>query len=139
MSFEPLSSDFYGFENSLSDREKDVIVALREYLEAEVRPLINDHWERAAFPTQVVRGLAELGLFGMPWEETRPFENSAVFRGWVALELARVDASIATLVGMQNGLVMGSIGVAGSTVQRAQWLPPQRPPCHLPPTCARTA
>jgi len=123
MSFAPLSADFYGFENSLSDREKDVIVRLREYLEAEVRPLVNDHWERAAFPTQVVKGLADLGLFGMPWEETREFENSAVFRGWVALELARVDASIATLVGMQNGLVMGSIGVGGSTEQRAEWLP----------------
>jgi glutaryl-CoA dehydrogenase len=123
MSFAPLSADFYGFENSLSDKEKDVIVRLREYLEAEVRPIVNDHWERAAFPTHVVKGLADLGLFGMPWEETRAFENSAVFRGWIALELARVDASIATLVGMQNGLVMGSIGVGGSAEQRAEWLP----------------
>jgi glutaryl-CoA dehydrogenase len=41
----------------------------------------------------------------------------------VALELARVDASVATLVGMQNGLVMGSIAVAGSPEQRAEWLP----------------
>jgi len=123
MSFAPLASDFYGYENSLSDREKEVIVALRAYLEAEVRPLVNDHWARAAFPTQVVQGLADLGLFGMPWEETRTFENSAVFRGWIALELARVDASIATLVGMQNGLVMGSIGVGGSKEQRELWLP----------------
>jgi len=123
MSFEPLSSDFYGYENSLSDREKDVIVRLREYLEAEVRPIVNDHWARAEFPHQIVKGLADLGLFGMPWKETQEFENSAVFRGWVALELARVDASVATLVGMQNGLVMGSIGVGGSDEQRAEWLP----------------
>jgi glutaryl-CoA dehydrogenase len=123
MSFEALSSDFYGYENALSDKEKDVIVRLRAYLETEVRPIINDHWARAEFPFAIVKGLADLGLFGMPWEETRPFENSAVFRGWVALELARVDASVATLVGMQNGLVMGSIGVAGSKEQRAEWLP----------------
>ncbi|WP_213814328.1 acyl-CoA dehydrogenase family protein [Glaciihabitans sp. dw_435] len=123
MSFEPLAADFYGFENSLSDREKDVIVRLREYLEAEVRPIVNDHWARAEFPRQIVKGLADLGLYGMPWEETRAFENSAVFRGWVALELARVDASVATLVGMQNGLVMGSIGVGGSKQQREEWLP----------------
>jgi glutaryl-CoA dehydrogenase len=123
MSFETLSSDFYGFENALSDQEKDVIVRLRAYLEAEVRPIINDHWARAEFPFSIVKGLANLGLFGMPWEETRSFENSAVFRGWVALELARVDASVATLVGMQNGLVMGSIGVAGSKEQREEWLP----------------
>ena len=123
MSFELLTSDFYGFEDALTDREKDVILRLREYLETEIRPLVNDHWARGEFIYPAVQGLADLGLFGLPWEETRPFENSAVFRGWVALELGRVDASIATLVGMQNGLVMGSIAVAGSPEQRAEWLP----------------
>ena len=122
--FEPLASDFYGYENALSDREKDLILRLREFLEAEVRPIVNDLWAKAEFfPRHIVTGLAELGLFGQPWEETREFENSATFRGWVALELARVDASVATLVGMQNGLVMGSIAVAGSAEQRAEWLP----------------
>ncbi len=123
MSFEPLASDFYGYENSLTDREKDLIVRLREYLESEVRPIVNDHWARAEFPRQIVKGLADLGLFGMPWDETKAFDNSAVFRGWIALEIARVDASVATLVGMQNGLVMGAIGVGGSAEQRAEWLP----------------
>jgi glutaryl-CoA dehydrogenase len=121
--FTPIPSDFYGFENALSDREKDVIMRLRHYLETEVKPIVDDYWARAEFPMQVVPRLAELGLFGMPWEETRAFENSAVFRGWVVLELGRIDASIATLVGMQNGLVMGSVGVGGSAAQRAEWLP----------------
>jgi glutaryl-CoA dehydrogenase len=122
--FTPIPSDFYGLEDKLEDREKDVLMRLRAFLETEVKPLVNDHWARAEFfPTSVVKGLADLGLFGMPWEETRPFENSAVFRGWVALELGRIDASVATLVGMQNGLVMGAIGVGGSPEQRAEWLP----------------
>lgn len=122
--FETLPSDFYGYENALTSREKEFIVTLRAYLEAEVRPIMNDLWQNAEFfPRHIVKGLADLGLFGQPWEETRQFENSAVFRGWVALELARVDASVATLVGMQNGLVMGSIAVAGSKEQREEWLP----------------
>ena len=124
MSFESLSSDFYGYENALSDEEKDLIVRLRAYLDAEVRPIVNGLWANAEFfPREIVKGLADLGLFGQPWKETKRFENSAVFRGWVALELARVDASLATLVGMQNGLVMGSIAVAGSQEQRDEWLP----------------
>jgi len=124
MSFESLTSDFYGYENGLSDQEKDLIVRLRAFLEAEVRPIVNGLWADAEFvPRSIVKGLADLGLFGQPWKETRAFENSAVFRGWVALELARVDASVATLVGMQNGLVMGSIAVAGSQEQRDEWLP----------------
>ncbi|HEY0258777.1 MAG TPA: acyl-CoA dehydrogenase family protein [Lacisediminihabitans sp.] len=122
--FEPLSSDFYGYENALADREKAFIVDLRAFLETEVRPLVDDLWSSAEFfPRSVVTGLADLGVFGQPWEETRRFENSAVFRGWVALELARVDASLATLVGVQNGLAMGAIASAGSPEQRAEWLP----------------
>lgn len=122
-SFTSLVSDFYGYEDLLSDREKGVLADLRRYLETEVKPVVNRHWADATFPHEIVKGLAGLGLFGMPWEETRPFENSAVFRGWVALELARVDASVATFVGVQNGLAMGSIGVGGSAEQRAEWLP----------------
>jgi glutaryl-CoA dehydrogenase len=125
LTFETLSADFYGFENALTDQEKDVIVRLRAWLDEAVKPVANDLWAKAEFFDRdvVVKGLADLGLFGQPWAETQQFPNSAVFRGWVALELARVDASVATLVGMQNGLVMGSIAVAGSAEQRAEWLP----------------
>jgi len=125
MTFEPIAADFYGFESKLTDQEKDLVVRLRAFLDEHVRPTANDLWAKAEFFDRdiVVKGLADLGLFGQPWEETQQFPNSAVFRGWVALELARVDASVATLIGMQNGLVMGSIAVAGSKEQRAEWLP----------------
>jgi glutaryl-CoA dehydrogenase len=121
--FEPLVSDFYGYYNLLTEQEKESLAALRSYLETEVKPLVNDLWERAEFPHQVIKRLAELGLYRFAWKETKTFENSAVFRGFVALELARVDASIATHVGVHNGLAMGSISVAGSDEQKAQWLP----------------
>ena len=121
--FAPMVSDFYGMEADLSAQEKSVIMRLRQYLETEVKPIVNDHWARAEFPMFVVKGLADLGIFGLPYPETRTFESSAVFRGWVAIELARIDSSIATLVGMQHGLVMGAISVAGSDEQRAEWLP----------------
>ncbi|WP_309620600.1 acyl-CoA dehydrogenase family protein [Salinibacterium sp.] len=125
MSFETIGADFYGFENRLTDQEKGLIVKLRAFLDEHVRPFANDLWAKAEFFDRdvVVKGMADLGLFGQPFEETQHFANSAVFRGWVALELASFDASAATLVGMQNGLVMGSIAVAGSPEQRAEWLP----------------
>jgi glutaryl-CoA dehydrogenase len=124
MSFEALSSDFYGFEAALTDQEKDLLMQLRAFLDAEVRPVANDLWEKAEFfGPNVAQGLARLGIFGQAWEETQHFPNTAVFRGWVALELARCDASVATLVGVQNGLAMGAIAVAGSPEQRAEWLP----------------
>ena len=123
MSFENLVSDFFHLESSLSAQELEKLMELRSYLETEIKPVINDHWERAEFPKSLVAGLANTGLMGMAWPETQPFETTAVFRGWVALELARIDASVATYVGVQNGLAMGSLGVCGSDEQRAFWLP----------------
>ncbi|MBF4463353.1 MULTISPECIES: acyl-CoA dehydrogenase family protein [unclassified Rathayibacter] len=120
---EILAADFYGFEARLTPGEKEVIARLRSFLEERVRPIADDYWERAEFPRQLLPGLHATGIVGLSWPETRTLENSAVFRGWVALELGRVDAGIATYVGVQNGLVMGTVGVAGSAEQRAEWLP----------------
>jgi len=123
MTFEPLSSDFFGYENLLEDEEKAALARIRSYLESDVRPVVNGCWERAEFPSEIIKPLGALGAYSFGWEETRPFANSAVFRGFVALELARVDASVATFVGVQNGLVAGSIAACGSAAQRAMWLP----------------
>ncbi|HYI32387.1 MAG TPA: acyl-CoA dehydrogenase family protein [Glaciibacter sp.] len=123
MTFEVLGSDFFGYQNMLSDREKSALSDLRAYLQSDVRPIVNGCWERAEFPTEIIKPLARLGAYSFGWEETRPFENSAVFRGFVALEMARVDASVSTFVGVQNGLAMGSIAATGSPEQRAEWLP----------------
>jgi glutaryl-CoA dehydrogenase len=123
MSLEPLASDFYGYQSLLTDEERTALAAIRQYLETEVKPVVNGHWEKATFPHEIVKGLAELDVYRFGWEETKPFPNSAVFRGFVALELARIDASVATHVGVQNGLAMGAISVTGSDEQRAEWLP----------------
>jgi len=123
MAFETLASDFYGFENLLTDREKDFLADLRAYLESEVKPVVNGHWERAEFPRSIIDGLHGTGAIGLGYPETAPFENSAVFRGWVALELSRIDASVSTYVGVQNGLAVGAVGICGSDEQRAEWLP----------------
>lgn len=124
MPFDSLPSDFYGFESRLTETEQDALLGLRGFLDETVRPVVDDLWERGEmFGPEVHQGLADLGIYGMAWDETRRFENSAVFRGWVALELARVDASVATLVGVQNGLAMGAIAQCGSPEQRAEWLP----------------
>ncbi|SFR86489.1 glutaryl-CoA dehydrogenase [Agromyces sp. CF514] len=123
MTFEPLASDFYSYESLLTAREQQAIAELRAWLEADVKPIVGDYWDRAEFPMQIVKPLAELGTLSYAWDETKPFENSAVFRGFVAMELARVDASVATFVGVQNGLATGTLSVCGSKEQRDEWIP----------------
>ncbi|MCM6761781.1 acyl-CoA dehydrogenase family protein [Rathayibacter sp. ZW T2_19] len=121
--FETLAADFYGFAGSLSPAEKELLAGMRSFLEEQVRPIADDYWERAEFPRHLVPGIHATGAIGLSWPGTRAIENSAVFRGWVALEFGRVDAGIATYVGVQNGLVMGTVQVTGSDEQRAEWLP----------------
>ncbi len=118
-----LESDFFFFQEGFSPRESEAVAAIRGYFEAEVRPIADDFWERAEFPHHVIPRIGGLGLLGPAWEESRHFENSARYRGWTALEMARVDASLATFVGVQSGLAMGSVGVGGSPEQRREWLP----------------
>lgn len=123
MPFEPLASDFYSYESQLTDREQEALAALREWLERDVKPIVNGYWERAEFPMQVVKPMADLGALSFAWDEVAPFENSAVFRGFVSLELARVDPSVGTFQGVQNGLATGSIAITGSEEQRREWIP----------------
>ncbi len=123
MTFTPLASDFYGFAADLTDAERASLAEIRSFMEERVRPVILDHWHRDAFPTELIPELGALGVVGGAWPETARFENSAVYRGWVALEMSRVDASVSTFIGVQNGLVAGTIGVTGSAEQRAEWLP----------------
>ncbi len=118
-----LESDFYGFALQLTERERESLGRLREYLEREVAPIADAYWARAEFPMQVIKPLAELGMYGPGIPLVREFENSAVYRGWAALELGRIDASVATFIGVQSGLAMNSIAVAGSDEQQREWLP----------------
>ncbi len=123
MTSDRLSSDFYAFQDSLSPREVEAALAVREFFEAEVRPIANDFWERGEFPHHLIAPLGGLGLLGAAWDESRMFENSARWRGWASLEMSRVDASVSSFVGVQSGLVMGSVASGGSPAQRKEWLP----------------
>lgn len=120
--FEPMPADFLGYQNDLSAREKQSLVELRAYLDKEVRPIVNELWERAEFPQAIIKPLSDLGVYSFGRSFT-PFENSALFRGFVSLELARVDASVATFNGVHTGLSAGSIAILGSEEQKAEWLP----------------
>ena len=118
-----LAADFYAFQGTLTLTEQQALRRIRHFLDTEVRPFADDFWERAESPRHLVPRIAELGLFGNAFRQTQQFENSNVFRGWVALEISRCDPSTATFIGVHSGLAMTSIAVGGSDAQKAEWLP----------------
>lgn len=122
-SYEPLSADFLNTHEYLSAQEKTTLAELRSLLTQHAAPYVNDWWRDAEFPHELRKVLAAGGWFNHAHKQTRPFENSALFRGMVALELARVDASLATFFGVHTGLAMGSIMLCGSPHQRTEFIP----------------
>ena len=75
-----LTADFFRLQRRLTGPERESVLRVRQFCETEVRPIANDYWSRGEFPMHLVPRLAELGLFGSAWPETRAFENSAVYR-----------------------------------------------------------
>jgi glutaryl-CoA dehydrogenase len=121
---EPVTTDFYALEDLLTPEEVDVRDRVRAWCDTEVLPRINDYWERAEFPFELVPGFAELGIAGGTIEGYGSPGMSAVSAGLVAAELARADGSIGTFNGVHSFLAMQSIALLGSEEQRERFLPP---------------
>ncbi|MFG2180870.1 acyl-CoA dehydrogenase family protein [Streptomyces abikoensis] len=116
--------DFFGYADLLSDAERAELAAVRDYLESEIKPLVDASWERAEFPFEVIEKIAKLRLAGYAYPEYGDGRHrSELFSGFLNLELNRVDASLGVFSGVHTGLAMGSIHGGGSKEQRDRWLP----------------
>jgi glutaryl-CoA dehydrogenase len=116
-------SDFLGFELLLDDEGRKTLESVRTFMTDRVEPVINDHWTRATFPHELVPGLAQLGIAGLQFAGPGCPDRGNLLDGMVSLELARVDPSIQTFMGVHGGLAMGSIALCGSAEQQQRWLP----------------
>ncbi|MEV7045384.1 acyl-CoA dehydrogenase family protein [Amycolatopsis sp. NPDC051061] len=120
-----LTADFYDFEALLPDDERKLLVKAREFMQNDVKPLVNENWEAGTFPHELIGMFRESGLAGLPYEgygEHQP-AVSHLLTGMMAMEMSRTDASVATFFGVHNGLAMYSIHSGGSQEQRDRWLP----------------
>jgi glutaryl-CoA dehydrogenase len=118
------NSDFYELAETLGAEEHALLKQLRTFLDSNVAPIINRHWAEDSFPFEVLPAFKELGIGGLGLQGYGCRGGSALLEGLAAMQLARVDASIATFFGVHNGLAMGSIYEAGSEEQKQKWLPP---------------
>ena len=119
----PADADFYALELLLDDEDRRLLHRVRAFMEKEVEPIINEYWTRARFPHELLPGLAELHIAGLPYAGYGCPGRSPLLDGMVAMELARTDPSIATFFGVHGGLAMGSIYRCGSEEQKRRWLP----------------
>ena len=118
------NSDFYQLVDVLTAEEKAILGKIRTYAETKVAPVINKYWADDAFPFELLPSFKELNIGGLGYQGYGCAGGSQKLFGFVAMELARVDASICTFFGVHSGLAMGSIYLDGSEEQKQKWLPP---------------
>ena len=111
--------DFFAFEQLLSGKEQDRLAEVREFLAREVKPIAVDCWNRAEFPMDLIPKLAEIDLVS----PVRRQGYSNLFAGILHAEATRADTSIATFIGVHDGLFTGSIEALASQEQQEAWLP----------------
>src|SRR5579862_1005142 len=117
------NSDFYELVETLPPEELAVVKQVRTFMETKIAPIITKYWVEDAFPFEIVPALKELNIGGVGMQGYGCRGGSAQLFGLVAMELARVDSSIATFFGVHSGLAMGSIYLCGSAEQKERWLP----------------
>src|SRR3954463_11606603 len=118
------NSDFYQLATLLTPGERAVVKKVRTYMETKVQPIINKYWSDDSFPFELLPSFKELQVGGLGFEGYGCAGGSQTLFGFVAMELARVDASFCTFFGVHSGLAMGSIYLDGSEEQKQKWLPP---------------
>ncbi len=118
-----LGTDYFGLRDELTDEEREYLQRTRDFVDDEVLPVINDYWERADFPFELVKRMGALGIVGDGIDGYGCPKMSCVAAGLINMELNRGDGSLGTFQAVQAGLAMRSIAMLGSEEQRQRWLP----------------
>jgi len=109
----------------LTDEQKGIKRAVREFAEGEIRPHVMEWDEAQRFPREIPGKLAQLGLMGVIF----PAAYGGAGLGYVEYvtvieELARVDGSVAIIVAAHTSLCAGHIYIAGTEEQKRKYLAP---------------
>ncbi len=117
--------DFLRLLRDLPSDVESARLRAREFMDREVEPIANDYWERAEFPYHLIPEFASLDLLAsiFPTAPDGTVHHDSVAEGVLTMELARVDCSFATFLGVHGGLAFGSILLCGSKEQQEECCP----------------
>ena len=108
----------------LSEDEGMFRDAVRDFAEERVRPLVRQMDQQASIPRDLIDACFELGVMGIEIPEAHGGAGATFFMSILAVEaLARVDASVAVLVDVQNTLVNNALLRWGNAEQQARYFP----------------
>src|SRR5262249_16055430 len=115
--------DYYASDALLSEEERMVRDAVRDWVEAEFLPVVTEHHRAGTFPQALDPQLGELGAFGATLKGYGCAGLNHVAYGLIMQELERGDSGLRSFASVQSGLVMYPIARYGSDKQKDRWLP----------------
>jgi glutaryl-CoA dehydrogenase len=115
--------DYYALEDLLSEEERMVRDAVRDWVESEFLPVVVEHHREGTFPVKLIPRLGELGVFGATLTGHGCAGLNNVAYGLIMQELERGDSGLRSVASVQSGLVMYPIHAYGSEAQKNRWLP----------------
>jgi glutaryl-CoA dehydrogenase len=118
-----VNADLNDLESELTEREREMLLEWRAFLRAEVAPIIDDYWERGEFPMQLIPKIGALVMRTIGEGVTHYPQLTPLFSGMLTAEVARVDPSLCSFLGVHRRLCMTSIWLFGSQEQKDRWLP----------------
>lgn len=118
--------DYYGIEGLLTEEERMIRDAVRDWVEAEFLPVITRHHREGTFPLELVPRMGELGVFGATLTGYGCAGLGYVAYGLIMQELERGDSGLRSFASVQSALVMYPIYRYGTEAQKARWLPALR-------------
>jgi len=121
---EALGTDYFGLREPFTALQLGYLTRTREFVDAEVLPVINDYWERAEFPWALVEKMSALGIVGDGIEGYGCPAMDPLSAGLIHMEINRGDGSLGTFLAVQAGLAMKSIAMCGSEEHKQRWLGP---------------
>lgn len=116
--------DYYALDDLLSPEHLLVRDAARAWVKRAVSPIIEKHAQEATFPTEIIKGLAEIGAFGPYIPENYGGAGlDQISYGLIMQEIERGDSGVRSTASVQSSLVMYPIFAYGSEAQRQKYLP----------------
>lgn len=118
--------DVLSIAKGLTDGEVEFLQQVDSLLESKYRENINQHWIDATVPEDYFKDLGELNYFNNPLlYKDRPNAKmpSQLFQFFMSYLLARFDISLATLLGVHQGLGHNTFYFGGSKEQIAKYVP----------------
>lgn len=115
--------DYYLLDDWFTEEEKMIRQSVRNYVDENLMPIIEECYMEAKFPSHLIEGIADLGVLGCTIKGYGCAGLNSIAYGLICQELERGDSGLRSFASVQSSLVMYPIYTFGSEEQKEKWLP----------------